>query len=168
MDIRFIYMLLLLIWAVVNDYKNRTIKNVIPLCMAVSGILLNFYYKDINLLFSLLLSVVYFIFLFFVPRLFHINEFMGAGDIKLYMAISFLMGWKFSFYSFVYSVLIGAVILCILNLRRLKEIGFNVTMFFLRRGKWTMDEAEEKTNMFTPYILIGCVLEYFLQSNWLF
>ena len=129
MDIRFIFMIAMLSIAVINDYKKRQIKNIIPLIMIVAGVATNFYYKDINLLHSFVLSVLYFFFLFFIPRLFHIKEFMGAGDIKLYMAISFISGWKFSLYAFLYSLIIGVIILIILNLRRIKEIGLNVTMF---------------------------------------
>ena len=92
---------------------------------------------------------------------------MGAGDIKLYMAISFLLGWQFSFYTFLYSLIVGIVILIILNLRRIKEIGLNVSMFFMNKGKWEIDESQEKTNMFTIYILIGCIMEYLIHYDWL-
>lgn len=168
MDIRFIILVMIMIISVINDYKTRRIKNVVPTIMIITGIGLNFIYQDINILFSLLISIAYFICLFFIPRVFRINEFMGAGDIKLYMAISFLMGWKFSLYVFLYSIFIGAIILLILNLRRVREIGLNIIMFFALRGKWEIDEAQEKTNMFTVYILIGCLIEYFFHYDWLF
>ena len=166
MDIRFIIAVIMLTVAVINDYKKRKVKNVIPAIMIILGIATNiFYCRDVNLLHSLLISVLYFFCLFFIPRVFHINEFMGAGDIKLLMAISFLLGWKFSLYTFLYSVMIGTVILMILNLRRAKEIGLNVLMFFMSKGKWYIDESQEKTNMFTIYILIGCVMEFFIQYD---
>jgi Flp pilus assembly protein protease CpaA len=93
---------------------------------------------------------------------------MGAGDIKLYIAISFLLGWKFSLYTFLYSIIVGAIILIILNLRRIKEISLNVTMFFINKGKWQIDESQEKTNMFTIYILVSCIIQYFIRYDWLF
>lgn len=167
MDIRFILVVVMLVLAIINDYRSRKIKNVIPFSAILVGIVLNLFYKDINMLFSLFISIAYFFFLYFIPRTFRINEFMGAGDIKLYMAVSFLMGWKFSLYSFLYSIAVGAVILFLLNLRRVREIVLNTVMFFFFRGKWEIDESEEKTNMFTPYILAGCVLQYILQYDWL-
>ena len=167
MDIRFTFTILMLIIATTNDYKKRQVKNVIPLVMIIAGIIMNLYYKDINLLYSFLSSIIYFFCLFFIPRLLHINEFIGAGDIKLYMAISFLLGWQFSFYTFLYSLIVGIVILIILNLRRIKEIGLNVSMFFMNKGKWEIDESQEKTNMFTIYILIGCIMEYLIHYDWL-
>lgn len=167
MDIRFVITVVMLIVSIVNDYRNRKIKNIIPLTGIVLGIILNLFYKDTNILLSLLISAIYFIFLYFIPHSFNINEVMGAGDIKLYMAISFLMGWKFSIYSFIYSIGIGAVLLCILNYKRIKEILINTGMFFITRGKWNIDESQERTNIFTPYILLGCILEQILQYNWL-
>lgn len=169
MDIRFIIAIAMLSIATINDYKERKVKNIIPAIMIVLGIIANmFFYQDVNLLHSLLISFVYFFSLFFIPRLFHINEFMGAGDIKLLMATSFLLGWKFSLYTFLYSVIIGSIILVILNLRRIREIGLNIAMFFISKGKWLIDESQNKTNMFTTYILIGCILEFFIQYDWLF
>lgn len=169
MDIRFIIAIVMLSIAAINDYKERKVKNIIPAIMIVLGIIANiFLYQDVNLLHSLLISFLYFFSLFFVPRLFHINEFMGAGDIKLLMATSFLLGWKFSLYTFLYSVIIGSIILVILNLRRIREIGLNIAMFFISKGKWLIDESQNKTNMFTTYILIGCILEFFIQYDWLF
>lgn len=169
MDIRFIIAIVMLSIATINDYKERKVKNIIPAIMIVLGIIANiFLYQDVNLLHSLLISFLYFFSLFFIPRLFHINEFMGAGDIKLLMATSFLLGWKFSLYTFLYSVIIGSIILVILNLRRIREIGLNIAMFFISKGKWLIDESQNKTNMFTTYILIGCILEFFIQYDWLF
>lgn len=169
MDIRFIIAIVMLSIATINDYKERKVKNIIPAIMIVLGIIANiFLYQDVNLLHSLLISFLYFFSLFFIPRLFHINEFMGAGDIKLLMATSFLLGWKFSLYTFLYSVIIGSIILVILNLRRIREIGLNIGMFFISKGKWLIDESQNKTNMFTTYILIGCILEFFIQYDWLF
>lgn len=169
MDIRFIIAIVMLSIATINDYKERKVKNIIPAIMIVLGIIVNmFLYQDVNLLHSLLISFLYFFSLFFIPRLFHINEFMGAGDIKLLMATSFLLGWKFSLYTFLYSVIIGSIILVILNLRRIREIGLNIGMFFISKGKWLIDESQNKTNMFTTYILIGCILEFFIQYDWLF
>ena len=169
MDIRFIIAIVMLSIATINDYKERKVKNIIPAIMIVLGIIANmFLYQDVNLLHSLLISFLYFFSLFFIPRLFHINEFMGAGDIKLLMATSFILGWKFSLYTFLYSVIIGSIILVILNLRRIREIGLNIAMFFISKGKWLIDESQNKTNMFTTYILIGCIIEFFIQYDWLF
>lgn len=170
MDIRFIIAIVLLIIAVINDYKKRTVKNVIPVIMIASGIIINIFIikHDVNLLYSLLASALYFFCLFFLPRLFHINEFMGAGDIKLLIGISFLLGWKYSAYAFIYSLAVGSIMLIILNLRRIKEIGFNVVMFFMHKGKWEIDESQEKTNMFTIYILVGLIMQFIINCDWLF
>lgn len=168
MDLRFILLLFFLSLAIINDYRERKIKNIIPLSMILTGIGFSLYFQDINLLHSFIISLAFFFFLFFLPRAFNIQEMMGAGDVKLYMGISFLLGWKFSLYAFIYSIFIGVIGLIIINIKRIKEISINIMMFFLKKGKWSIDESQEKTNMFAVYIFLGCMVEFIVHRDWIF
>lgn len=171
-NISFVFTLIMLMFAVINDIKTKTIKNIIPMSFLLIGIIFNIFIHNANIVLSIIISFLYFFLLYYIPKSVNIHEFMGAGDIKIYMVISFLMGWKFSLYSFVYSIFIGAVILLLLNIKRYKEVGFNAFMFLTRRGKWEIKEEEHKTNIFSPYILIGVVVTYYtlvcLNNDWIF
>lgn len=155
---------IMLVIATINDLINRKIKNIIPFTFIFIGIFMN---TPENSLKAFLFSLLLFIVLFAVPRTLKINEFMGAGDIKLYMAVSFIMGWHFALYAFVYSIFVGAVILPLINIKRMKEIIKNVYFFVTSKGKWNITETQEKTNIFAPYILIGAILHHILQINWI-
>lgn len=155
---------LMLVLATINDVINRKIKNIIPMTFIIIGL---FTSKPTESIFALLFSIALFIVLYAIPKTIGINEFMGAGDVKLYMAISFIMGWHFTLYTLIYSIFIGMFFLLIINAKRIKEIIKNVYYYTATKGKWHIDEKQEKTNIFAPYILLGAILQYILQINWI-
>jgi len=160
----FVSTVIMLVIATINDLISRKIKNIIPVTFILIGLFMNTPEDSLK---ALLFSIVLFIILFAVPRTLKINEFMGAGDIKLYMAVSFIMGWHFTLYAFTYSIFAGAVILPLLNIKRLKEIVKNLYYYITSKGKWNISEAQENTNIFAPFILIGAILHHLLQINWI-
>lgn len=163
--IKFMLVVILMIFALVNDFRTKKIKNIIPLIGITMGVIITLITNPFDLLYSFILSFVYFFALFFIPRIFNIENFLGAGDIKLYIAISFIYGWSFSLNTFLYSIGVGFAILLILNIKRIKEILSNVLMFFVFKGKWKFEKAQKKVNIFTPYIFIGCILAHFINYN---
>ena len=165
--IRFIVLIIITACATINDIMTKKIKNIIPVLGIIAGIILNIITKEINLFYSIILACAYFFFLFFLPRIFGIKEFLGAGDVKIYMMISFLMGWKFSIYTFIYSIFLGTIFLMLLNFKRIKSIYNNIFLFFSLKNKSIINEVKEKTNIFTPYILMGCILSYLIKCDWL-
>lgn len=159
--------IILVCLSIINDFKTRKIKNIIPFTFIIIGIIYSIITNPINIFYSFITSFVLFYTLYYIPRKVNIKEFMGAGDIKIYIAICFLMGWKFTLYTFIYSVFVGAVFLILLNFKRIKKILINVFFFFHFKGKWHITEKFENTNIFSPYILIGLLIHYFIKIEWI-
>ena len=154
----------MLILATINDIISRKIKNIIPFSFMIIGLIIN---SPTQSFFSCIMSAALFFVLYAIPNIIGINEFMGAGDVKLYMAMSYLMGWHFTLYAFVYSIFIGAFILGIINFKRILEISKNVYYYLTSKGKWHIDEKQEKTNIFAPYILLGAIAHQLININWI-
>lgn len=171
-NISFILTIIMLIFAMINDVKNNSIKNIIPFLGGISGLVLSFFNKN-NIFINLIICFLFFFLLFAIPRMIGITEFMGAGDIKIYMAIILLMGYTFGIYVFIYSIFMGSIFLLILNFRRFKEIFQNVYSFFKIDKKVTTKIIDSKNpNIFSPYIFIGTIIAYVqlcvIENNWLF
>lgn len=162
----------MLIFAIKNDLKDNSIKNIIPLIGSVLGGILTIFNSN-NLIISIITCIILFFVLFAIPRMLNITEFMGAGDIKIYMAIILLMGYKFGIYSFIYSIFIGMFFLLILNANRFKEIFQNIFIFIHTDKQISAKIIDsKKANIFSPYILIGVLITflqiYILKNDWLF
>lgn len=164
MNINFGIGLILLVISTIMDIRKRTIKNIIPLIGIILGLIMSILFSEVSIFESIIVTVIYFLLLFCLPRMLGAAEFIGAGDIKLYMAVSFLMGWKFSFYTLIFSLLIGTVFLIIINFKRIKNIVFNVLLFFNsnKESKNIIKNEIEKqeTNAFAPYILLGYITTF--------
>lgn len=173
MFIEFTLTTIMLIFAMINDFKSNTIKNIIPSIGIILGFICSFFLNDNSIPFIILTCIIYFLLLFYLPRAIGITEFLGAGDIKIYMAITFLMGYKFSLYSFIYSIFIGCIFLIILNIKRTKDISMNIFSFFaLSKENTSKIIDNKKANIFSPYIFIGSIVTYIqlfiMQNDWLF
>lgn len=155
---------IMLIMATINDIVNRKIKNIIPLAFIVLGVILNGPESSLK---ALGISAIFFMVLYAFPNMIGMKEFMGAGDVKLYMATAFMMGWHFTLYTFIYSIFIGAFFLSVINYKRIYEIFKNVYYYMSSKGKWHIDEKQENTNIFAPYILLGALSHYLLAINWI-
>lgn len=172
MIIGFVISVIMLTFAMINDFKSNTIKNIIPLTGLIGGIVLSIFTKN-SLLISVATCIAFFIVLFYIPRKIGITEFIGAGDIKLYMALTFLLGTKFSIYTFLYSIVIGTIFLLVINFKRFKNIYFNILSFFVVNKQSTAKIIDNnKANIFSPYIFIGTILTFVqymvLKNDWLF
>lgn len=172
MVIKVIITIVMLLFAIRNDVKDKLIKNKIPFWGGSIGIILSFIYPN-QLIINLVVCILFFFCLFAIPRLIGISEFMGAGDIKIYMAITLLLGYEYGVYSFIYSIFVGVIVLIILNLNRLKEVFQNIFLFFNSNKKSMAKLIDSKdSNIFSPYILIGVIITFIqmfiFQNNWLF
>ncbi|MGJ7919800.1 A24 family peptidase [Neobacillus sp. LXY-4] len=160
----------------VTDIKKRRILNIITL----PAILLGFVYNTITLgwegfLFSGKGFLVGLGFLL-IP---YLLGGMGAGDVKLMAAIGALMGTTFTFYSFIYTGLIGGIIALILIIKSqglwnlLKSMSFVLKSFFFRLLFLRSDLGEivvnkNKSKIAFPYgvaIVLGTVLAYLLEGG---
>lgn len=104
MEILILYIVLTI--ASIWDIKTFKIPNALVFSSMVLGICLSFFENGFNGMFISLLSIVI-IFVIFLPI--WIFKIMGAGDIKLYMAISSFLGWKMTLSISYYSIIIGAL-----------------------------------------------------------
>lgn len=89
------------------DFRYRRIPNIITLPILLFGLS---FWTVINkldgLTFSLLGTLVGFL-VFLVP---YIAGGMGAGDVKLMMAVGALLGWKLTMISALYTAIVGGII----------------------------------------------------------
>lgn len=170
------FTILMMIIAMINDIKSNTIKNIIPLTGIFIGIITSLFINKQNLLIVIFTCVLYFLLLYYLPKKNNINEFMGAGDIKLFFAITFLMGFYFSIYTLLYSIFAGCIGLILLNIKRIKQIFFNTLLFFNlskdnRKGLTKVIDSQVP-NIYSVYILIGVIITYiqlyYFNNNWLF
>lgn len=163
--------LIMLLFAVRNDLRTKKIKNVIPFSGIILGTLLSLFNGN-NIKISLFVSFMYFFVLFFLPRFLSINDFLGAGDIKIYMAITMLMGYKVSIYTFTYSMGIACVCLLALNIKRIKTILTNILLFLRHRKVYSKVIESYEPSSISPYILAGFIPAYIqfiiCANDWLF
>ena len=162
---------IMLIVAMYSDKKTNLIKNVIPLTGIILGCICSFFNNN-NIIYSFLMSLLVFLLLFFIPRLLHLNEFMGAGDVKIFMAIAFLMGNKILVYTFIYFAFVGCACLLVLNRKRIEYIFMNVFHLFKNRKLYSEVIDEQSPNILSPYIFLGFIITYvqlfILNNDWLF
>lgn len=171
MVVESIITLIMLLLAMYSDIKTHLIKNVVPLTGIILGCICSLFNHN-NILYSFLTSVMLFIILFFIPRLLKLNEFMGAGDIKIFMAISFIMGPKILLYTFVYFAFIGFPCLLFLNRKRIDYVFMNTIHVFKNRKLYSEIIDNQTPNIFSPYILVGFIVTYIqlfiLNNDWMF
>ena len=138
-SVHIIFMGALLILASYQDIKTGKIKNQLNGSFALLGVALFLfehgfsdetwvYLKEIGLIFMLCL-------LFFFLR------FISGGDGKLFIAISTLMGFRFTIGVFTYSIILGAIV----------EIG----LYILKKK----DRKVHKKIKFAPFILLSAIFE---------
>jgi Flp pilus assembly protein protease CpaA len=171
MIVETILTVVMLIVSIYSDRKTNLIKNVIPLTGIILGFVCSMFNNN-NIIHSFLMGLVLFLLLFFIPRLLHLNEFMGAGDVKLFMAITFLMGSKVLVYTFLYFAFIGCACLLVLNRRRIDYIFMNVFHLFKNRKLYSEVIDSQSPNILSPYIFLGFIAAYIqlfiLNNDWLF
>ena len=87
------------------DYKTHKIPNKITVNAVFAGVILNFFLSGFDgLLQSFLGALIGFSFI-----LLWILGALKAGDVKLYMALGALGGWRFGLNTMIYSLIIGGV-----------------------------------------------------------
>ncbi len=114
-----------------TDLKTHKIYNKLTIRTIMIGLVLNMFLRGIKGLADSVLGIL----LGSVMGVFWILGMLKAGDIKLYMAVGALAGWRFCGYTWIASVLFGGVVAAGLMmvrktgrtaLRRLKEYALNI------------------------------------------
>jgi len=100
---------------------------------------------------------------------------IGAGDIKMLMAVGALMGWFFVLFTFVYSVILAAVFALILYIAtgRIKYLFKNIKNFFAivfyKRGQDIPKVKMENSISirFGVFIALGAIFHFIeVLSGW--
>lgn len=147
-----------------SDLKTRKIPNKLTFSAMLLGLILNLVFFGLQ---GLAGSVLGILMGFAAFILFAIGA-LKAGDVKLYMAIGALTGWRFCGYTIVYSIIAGgaaAFVFMILRksgrtaLKNLKNYFLN--MFYSRR--FYMYQPQEATSYFS----FGCCILAGLIIAWL-
>ncbi|PGS51941.1 prepilin peptidase [Bacillus sp. AFS041924] len=155
---------LILLISLITDIRNRKILNIVTF----PAILIGFVYYTVSLgweglLFSGKGFLVGASFLF-IP---YLLGGMGAGDVKLMAAIGALTGTMFTFYSFIYTALIGGMISLVLIMKKrgiMNSIkSFFVTMVYFRSNLGSLVfHADKQSSIAFPYgvaIVLGTLCE---------
>jgi prepilin peptidase CpaA len=104
-----------LLIAVITDMHSYRVKNLMIIIFLIAGVAFHiFFMSDYDLYIHLLGLAAPFIIL--LPL--YILKMLGAGDIKLFCSIGFLLGIKDVFYSIIYSYLFGLILAVFIMLTR--------------------------------------------------
>ena len=151
-------------WGAVTDLRFGKIYNRLTMPSILVGIFLNLILNGINGLFNSLLGII----LGMTCILFWILGMLKAGDVKLYMAIGALGGWKFCGYTIISSILVGGIVAFIVMIVRkdgfalLRRIWiYLLNLFYTRR--FYPYQPEEKSAYFS---FGGCIFAGVLISVW--
>lgn len=101
-------------WGAVTDLRTHKIYNRLTGPSILAGIVLHVFFWGIRGFFNSLLGLL----LGVCCTVFWVLGMLKAGDIKLYIAVGALGGWKFCGYTIIFSVLIGGIVSVILMLSR--------------------------------------------------
>ena len=153
--------------AVYTDCRWHKIYNVLSVSMAICGLLIHMSEGPNALLFSLKSLAVGLA----IGIILWILHLIRAGDAKLLAAISSLMGWLWMLNCLCWSLVAGALIGCIVlirkgelrsRMRRVKDYLFGM---LAHRSFWTYRPAEgtEGELPFAISLAIGCLLTFVLR-----
>lgn len=151
-------------FAACTDLKYHKIYNKLTIPAILAGLAFNLAFNGLGGLLDGLLGILTG-FLFIVLWMLGM---LKAGDVKLYMAIGAITGWRFCGYVMIFSILIGGVAAAFLmairktgraSARRLKE--YLLCLLYIR--KFTAYQPEEQS----AYFSFGCcIFAGALASAW--
>jgi prepilin peptidase CpaA len=99
--------LILITISLISDIKTFKIKNLLILTFIVIGMITNLLLYGIT---GVALSILGFLIPILMLFILFVLRMLGAGDIKLFAAVGAIVGWKFTFFSILYSFLFGGCI----------------------------------------------------------
>lgn len=143
--IKYIIITVASLYAAYTDYKYYKIKNSTTVTVAMLGFVLSLFDSNIFWWESLL----GFLLPFFICLVFYIFKMLRAGDVKLFMCIGAVMGYKWILNCMIASVLIGGVISAIVMIKR---------RCFFRRFKWLF-------TYFKNWLFSGVFVSYSSDSD---
>ena len=147
--------------ASVTDLKTRKIPNKLTFSAMLAGLVLNLVFFGIRGLVGSFLGIL----MGFAAFLLFAIGALKAGDVKLYMVVGALTGWRFCGYTMVYSILAGGVAAFFFMLIRksgrnaLKNLKhYFANMFYTRRFYMYQPQDAAAYFSFGCCILVGTVI----------
>ena len=144
-----------------TDLKTRKIPNKLTFPVMVLGLIFNLLFGGLT---GLIMSFLGILMGFAAFILFAIGA-LKAGDVKLYMAIGALTGWRFCGYTMVYSILAGGAASFVFMLMRkngrksLKNLkNYFLNMFYCRRFYMYQPQDTSSYFSFGCCILVGTMI----------
>lgn len=147
--------------AAMQDYKEYKIKNKLVLVFIAVGLIINLFRGGLPGLLGSLIGMIIPIILF---PLFALNM-LGAGDIKAFMALGAIFGYKnivmVMCFSFIAGGIIGILLIAVRKngFQRIKKLGEYLKVTFLSKSLMKYDGLKEKDAVFrfAYAIAIGCL-----------
>jgi prepilin peptidase CpaA len=163
----------LLIWAAWIDGRELRVPNWLTFPMVLSGIAFNFATDGFGGLGFALLGMV--VGLVCLMPLYSVGG-MGAGDVKLMAGMGAWLGWQVTAYSFVATVVVGAVMAVLMVLRRRAAVHHYANAITILREWLTIRDprqlahiaAQRKpTMLLLPYGIPICIgsIGYFVYAG---
>lgn len=151
---------LFLALAAINDYKEHKVKNKYIFYTSLLGFVVNVYGDGMNGLKLFLLGIVI---PFAILYPFFLVKLIPAGDIKLFMAIGSLLGYKMSLNILLYSLILGGFYSIILVVSKRKFLEFKKFFLYLKScfiGKtfFKYDSSESIKFPLAPIVFLSYIV----------
>jgi len=162
--IRTILLVVLMVRALYDDIQNRKIRNILTLPAFISGIIIEIVQ---NSLAGSVMIVKELLVMFAIVFVLYVLQFFGAGDAKLLLAITAIMGLTFAVGVTIYAIMIGAIISIFIlkDIHVLKSLNLlinNIRNTFLSKEIVRNEVSENKKVLFAIPISIACCLQWLL------
>ncbi|MFW6046384.1 MAG: prepilin peptidase [Candidatus Woesearchaeota archaeon] len=144
-----------LLIASITDLKKTKVKNKLIVLGFIYAIIQPFVFNiEFNIYFAILSAILYFLILFFIPSAIGLNPFMHAGDVKLFMVLSLVLGWKHTLLIFAISIFISLVYVMIFQNKKFKDAVINLHISYKFKTFSFVNESRNKI-LFAIYIFIA-------------
>jgi prepilin peptidase CpaA len=162
--------ILILVISVVTDLCNRNILNIVTLPAILGALIYHFIFLGLE---GFLFSGQGFLVglgLLFIPFILGV---IGAGDVKLLVAIGAWKGAIFVFYTGIYAAIIGGLIALFILLKRrelsfiIKKVLFTAVFFQSAKGSLLVqDDMKEAISIpFAVPIALGALYSFLMEST---
>ena len=148
------------------DFKTHKIWNKMTVPSVVAGLILNLLFGGLAGLWNSFLGALVGFTFFFLWML----GALKAGDVKLYMAIGAIGGWRFGLNTMIFSILIGGIAAFLVMITRksgrtaMKNLWNYVKNLFLTRKFHTYEGSESAYFCFGACIAMGAIAAWILPG----
>jgi prepilin peptidase CpaA len=156
-------------YSVFTDVRERKIKNYVTFPMMAAGLIYNVIVSGLK---GLVFSLVGMLVIGALTAVMAMMKGFGMGDVKLFMGIGAITGWRFAVTVFVYSIFSSVIVSFLISPKAfIKGIRNLIDMFkyviCFRSAPDFEIEASAKTIAFAVHILVGILCAYLIGGAWI-